>query len=270
MVTCRTTEADLQWWWQFAAEQEWTFARTYARTAPHDYIVQDRTPGVTHEDVVRAARVIATFGVPGKYYSRTKLYLTSPDGQYRWWTEDTHFTDATLVNRASTDRWYGIQNAPSTVSGIDTPWNEVATSWDEENPMTKEKVHAARKLLSPFRGPFPPHALDLGCGTGRVRDAGLVTADNYAALDSSQAMLNVLVRKHPGVAAVYPMDARQAIDSGLFTPGQFDWVFVDGAVELSHEQRDRVRAMARRALIRIDADEWTVTPTDSETSASDA
>ena len=37
------------------------------------------------ELMVRASRVIATFGSPGKYYSMTKIYLVSPDGQFRWW-----------------------------------------------------------------------------------------------------------------------------------------------------------------------------------------
>ena len=82
------------------------------RTAPHHYVVENRTPGVTHEDMVRAARVINTFGQPGRYYSLTKIYFVSPRASYRWWTEDNHFTDTTLVNRATTELNYGIQNAP--------------------------------------------------------------------------------------------------------------------------------------------------------------
>ena len=101
MTESRITTKDLDWWLDFAATCQWTFAKTYAQTAPHDYVVQWRTPGVTHDDIVRAARVICTFGTPGKYYSLTKIYLVSPDGRMRWWTEDRNFTDATLVNRAT-------------------------------------------------------------------------------------------------------------------------------------------------------------------------
>ena len=129
------TQADLEWWLSRAAELEWTFAKTYAETAPHHYVVENRTPGVTHEDMVRAARVIHTFGQPGKYYSLTKIYLVSPDGKYRWWTEDRHFTDTTLVNRATTELFYGIQNAQATISGIETPFDGVATWWDAEHPV---------------------------------------------------------------------------------------------------------------------------------------
>ena len=258
MAEGRITKDDLDWWLEFAATREWTFAKTYAETAPHHYVVEGRTSGVTHEDVVRAARVIHTFGIPGKYYSLTKIYLVSPDGRSRWWTEDKHFTDATLVNRAMTDRSYGIQSAPTTVSGIATRYDEVATTWDVEHPVSSGKADYVKQLLAGGRGKFPPHVLDLGCGTGRVLDLGLVAPERYAAVDSSQAMLNMLVRKHPKVAAVYPLDVRNALNGGMFTPGQFDWVFLDDAVELDREQRTQVEQIARLALITVNGDEWVV------------
>jgi SAM-dependent methyltransferase len=254
----RITQEDLAWWWEFATTRSWTFAKTYAETAPHHYVVEGRTPGVAHEDMVRAARVIHTFGTPGKYYSLTKIYLVSPDGQNRWWTEDKHFTDATLVNRATTERSYGIQNAPTTGSGIATPYDQVATAWDAAHPVTSGEADQVKQLLAGARDKFPPQVLDLGCGTGRVLDLGLATPDRYAAVDASQAMLNVLVRKHPKVAAVYPLDVRKALNDGMFTPGQFDWVFLDDAVELDDRQHSQVAQIARLAVITISADEWVV------------
>jgi len=35
MTKDRITKADLEWWWEFAATREWTFAKTYALTPPH-------------------------------------------------------------------------------------------------------------------------------------------------------------------------------------------------------------------------------------------
>ena len=87
-----------------------------------------------------------------------------------------------------------------------------------------------KQLLAGVRGTYPPHVLDIGCGTGRVLDLGLVAPERYAGVDSSQAMLNLLVRKHPKAAEVYPVDIRSALHSRKFTPGQFDWVFVDSSV----------------------------------------
>ena len=243
---------------EFAASREWTFARTYAETAPHHYVVEGRTSNVTHDDMVRAARVIHTFGQPGKYYSLTKIYLVSSDGKYRWWTEDHHFTDTTLVNRATTELLYGVQNAPSTASRTKSPYDEIATTWDFEHPMAPGEAENVKRLLSAVRGTYPPHVLDLGCGTGRVLDLELASPDRYAGVDSSQAMLNLLVRKHPKVAAVYPVDVREALSSGLFTPGQFDWVVLDSAVELTAAERAQVEQIAQLAVITVNDRGWTV------------
>lgn len=258
MTEGRITKSDLDWWLEFAATREWTFAKTYAETAPHHYVVEGRTPGLTHDDMVRAARVIHTFGSPGKYYSLTKIYLVSPDGRYRWWTEDNHFTDTTLVNRATTELFYGIQNAPSTVSGIESPYDAVATIWDVWNSIGSGESDHVKRLLADARGKYPPHVLDIGCGTGRVLDLGLASADRYAGVDSSQAMLNLLIRKHPKVAAIYPVDVRDSLTANTFSPGQFDWVFLDTAVKLTAEQRAQVERIARLAVIVANEDAWTV------------
>jgi len=258
MAERRITKSDLDWWLEFAATREWTFAKTYAETAPHHYVVENRTPGVTHDEMVRAAHVIHTFGAPGKYYSLTKIYLVSPDGRYRWWTEDNHFTDTTLVNRATTELFYGIQNALNTVSGIRSAYDEIATTWDVEHPASPGESDHVTELLADVRGNYPPHVLDIGCGTGRVLDLGLGSSDRYAGVDSSQAMLNLLIRKHPKVAAIYPLDVRDALSAGSFTAGQFDWVFLDASVELTAKQRAQVETIARLALIVVDGAEWRV------------
>lgn len=263
MSQSRITQEDLAWWWEFAATRAWTFARTYAATAPHDYIVAGRSPGVTQEDIVRAARVICTFGQPGKYYAVTKIYLTSPDGVHRWWTEDRHFTDATLVNRGPTSALYGIQNAPATATSAPSSFDDMATTWDaDHSPADGEATHV-QQLLAEFRSTFPPHVLDLGAGTGRTLDLNVVSPDRYAAVDSSRSMLNVLVRKYPKVAAVYPADVRDLLAGGTFTPGQFDWVVLDSTVELTNDQLRDTASLARHAVLHVDGEKWDVEPASS-------
>ena len=241
------TQQDLDWWLSFSASREWTFAKTYAESTPHCYIVEGRTSGVTHDDMVRASRVICTFGQPGKHYPQTKIYLVSPDGRYRWWTEDGHFTDTTLLNRATTDFCYGIQNAPSTVSGVWTAFDAVATVWDAEHPAYHGEAADRSSLLSHVRGTYPPHVLDLGCGTGRVLDLGLATPDRYAGVDGSQAMLNMLVRKHPKVAAVYPMNVADALEAGTFGAGHEGLPF-GGCCRNSHRARKTLTCSSRHAV----------------------
>lgn len=74
-----TTPHDLEWWLTLAPTLEWTWAKTYADSAPHWYVVEGKTPGMTREDFIRAGRVIRTYGEPGRFYSMTNLYLFSGD-----------------------------------------------------------------------------------------------------------------------------------------------------------------------------------------------
>ncbi|MGQ0465452.1 MAG: methyltransferase domain-containing protein [Sporichthyaceae bacterium] len=246
-----TTRADLEWWLDVAGRVEWTFARTYAHTAPHSYVVLDRTAGMTREDYVRAGRVIHTFGQPGKFYGMTGIYLNSPDGLLKWWTMDADVADTGLINQACTDRLYGVQNAPVTTSAEVTAYDAVATFYDGLYPTSDGTAGALRAAVARLAGRFPPSILDVGCGTGRVLDLGLTTPDRYAGVDPSQPMLNQLVRKHPGVAALYPMSAERALRERLFTPGQFEIVTVLLAESdpLGDEELQRLSRIASRGVI---------------------
>ena len=97
-----------------APSLEWTWASTYASSAPHWYVVHPRTPGLTTADYVRAGRVIRTFGEPGKYWSMTNLYLFTPDRRLKFWcmwsSPPREDDDSTLINMATTERTYGPQS----------------------------------------------------------------------------------------------------------------------------------------------------------------
>ena len=112
-----STRADLAWWLDLAPTLKWTWAKTYADSAPHWYVVQDRTEGMTHEDYVRVGRVIRTFGEPGRFYSMTNLYLFA-DGRLgartlkfwcMWSSPPRDDWDPTLINLATTEKTYGPQ-----------------------------------------------------------------------------------------------------------------------------------------------------------------
>jgi hypothetical protein len=103
---------DLRWWLDLAPTLEWTWAVTYADSAPHWYVVEGRTPGMTHAEYVRAGRVIRTFGEPGKFWSYTNLYLHTEDRRLKFWcmwSWPPRDRDATLINLATTERTYGPQ-----------------------------------------------------------------------------------------------------------------------------------------------------------------
>ena len=105
-------QEDLRWWLTLAPSLQWTWAVTYAESAPHWYVVLGRTPGLDRDDYTRAGWVIRTFGEPGKFYSMTNLYLFTEDRSRKFWcmwgSEPTD-EDATLINMATTERTYGEQ-----------------------------------------------------------------------------------------------------------------------------------------------------------------
>lgn len=197
MDLVRITRADLRWWLDLAPTLDWTFAKTYAQTAPHSYVVHGRTIGLDLRDYERAGRVIHTFGEPGKFWSYTNIYLRSEDRSVKWWTMDFDVRATDLINQASTDVEYGPQNAPRTYSGLETEWDEIATEWDRIRDASEDAV-VRRQIIEHF-GAYAPTTLEIGCGTGTLLDMKVVSPRLYTGIDPSGPMLNQLVRKHPSV-----------------------------------------------------------------------
>lgn len=59
--------------------QEWTFAKTYAATAPHEYFLYHQNPAL-YEALVKK---IEKSGVSERFYKRNYLYLYL--GKYKYW-----------------------------------------------------------------------------------------------------------------------------------------------------------------------------------------
>lgn len=197
------TPDDLAWWLRTAPSLRWTFASTYAETAPHEYVVLGRNGcPLSRDDFVRAGKVVATFGRPAKFYSMTGIYLTSADGRLKWWTMDADLDTTDLINQATTDRVYGRQDAPDTATGVPVPEDAFAADYDRDrDPWCDQQLVDVISELFPAQSPT---TLDIGCGTGRVLDLGVVHPSTYTGLDHSTAMLNMLVRKHPTVRRLLP------------------------------------------------------------------
>jgi hypothetical protein len=68
---------------QFIANQEWTFAKTYADTYPHEYIVKDRVDAVLYDQL---AHHIDTNGYTEYFYTKPVVYFDH-DG-YTYWHMD--------------------------------------------------------------------------------------------------------------------------------------------------------------------------------------
>lgn len=200
--TMATHPEDLTWWLRTAEQLAWIWARTYADSAPHDYVVLGRTAGLTRQDFVRAAKVIHTFGEPGRFYRSTNIYLTH--GRYRWWTMDADLDDTNLINRAVNDRVYGVQDAPRTYSTAFTEFDPIGAEFDKLHPPDKDRYASLQSRIHAHFGDHSPTVLHIGCGTGQILDCTSLDPQKDTGIDPSQAMLNRLVMKHPRVDRLLP------------------------------------------------------------------
>ncbi len=220
------TEADLAWWHEKIAALDWVYAVTYADGAPHEYITE-KTHGMTHDDFVRAARVIHTFGAPQKFYKWTRIYLVHEGWKY--WTMDADHRDVNLINRGREHHVYGVQNAPRTQSVTPTAYDSIATYWDTDFAVTEQERAGFRSLVNEVTGGYQKcRTLDLGSGTGLALDLELTDAFRLTAIDPSQPMLNDLVRKYPLVARVEPMTFAEARLGRVLAGTEFDLVLALG------------------------------------------
>src|SRR3954462_3006704 len=93
----------------FVRSTEWTFARTYAATWPHEYVV--RTPE-NAAMILALARHIFEHGVEGRFYSQVRRYHHEA-GKVYWSMDDTP-EGTGLVNRCDESQTYAARLAAGT------------------------------------------------------------------------------------------------------------------------------------------------------------
>ncbi len=85
----------------FIEKVEWTFAKTYAATWPHEYIVRDK---VDEHLFVRLVQHIRSEGYAGKFYSKDITYFDEDNMVY--WTMGAPIEETTIVNRCKKEQSY--------------------------------------------------------------------------------------------------------------------------------------------------------------------
>lgn len=85
----------------FVTGQRWTFAKTYAETWPHEYIVRDRVDEVLFVLLVQHIR---HHGYEGRFYKKTIPYFEE-DGMV-YWTMGSPIEITTIVNRCRKEQTY--------------------------------------------------------------------------------------------------------------------------------------------------------------------
>ena len=256
MTEGRITRDDLAWWLEFAATREWTFAKTYAESAPHHYVVEGRTPGVTHEDMVRAARVIHTFGSPGKYYSLTKIYLVSPDGHVPLVDRGQPLHRHHPGEPATTELLYGIQNAPSTSAASRRRTTRSRPHGTSTTP-SRGRVRRASSAYSPDarastrRTSSTSAAAPVASSTSASSRRSATPASTPARRCSTCSFASTR-KSQPCTRSTFGRHSPPARSHRASSTGSF----LDAAVELSEQQRTSAHRIARLAVVTHQGGNW--------------
>jgi hypothetical protein len=86
---------------KFVDSSQWTFAKTYASTWPHEYIVRER---VDEELFVQLVQHIRYHGYEGKFYSKPITYFDEEGMVY--WTMGSPLEETIIVNRCKKEQTY--------------------------------------------------------------------------------------------------------------------------------------------------------------------
>lgn len=89
---------------EFLEKQEWIFAKTYAKTAPHEYCLKEKVVG-SEDDFVKACRYILENGFEGHWYGKYPNKYIYANGRV-YWTMHPVAEEVILINRSKTSDYY--------------------------------------------------------------------------------------------------------------------------------------------------------------------
>ena len=87
----------------FFDKQTWTFAKTYAQKAPHEYIVRSKHVG-TDEEFMSVVDYIFNNGITMYFWNRSNKYIFV-DGRQYWVMRDSEVDPTTIINRCNRDEY---------------------------------------------------------------------------------------------------------------------------------------------------------------------
>ena len=82
---------------RFIDSANWVFAKTYAKTAPHEYAVRGKNPFL-EEEFVYFVKFIREHGYKERFWSQKYTYYDV--GEYKYWTMGNPIDETTIINRA--------------------------------------------------------------------------------------------------------------------------------------------------------------------------
>ena len=92
---------------EYIASVRWKFAKSYGKTAPHEYTIREWEPD-REEEFIRFVEIIRTYGYPERFWSKIHFYY-EVDG-LKYWTMGFPIKETIVINRAGVKETYGSQN----------------------------------------------------------------------------------------------------------------------------------------------------------------
>lgn len=86
---------------QFVSNEKWTFAKTYAKTWPHEYIVRGK---VDEGLFVKLVEHVKANGYQGHFYKKEITYYD--DDGLVYWTMGAPVEETTIINRCRKEQTY--------------------------------------------------------------------------------------------------------------------------------------------------------------------
>lgn len=167
---------------KFVAQAPWTFAKTYADFAPHEYTLLNRNEPW---EFAWAAGQIFLRGVRQAFYSYNHQYFIRRG--WRYWSMDPTPESTNLINRAR---------------DFSEAYDAVAAEYAAF--FVKPESEPLFRTLATVIEPAAQEGLvlDLGCGTGWMLDRCKVGGE-YHGVDPSAGMLTQLSKKHPSAKVIH-------------------------------------------------------------------
>ncbi|MFC1792717.1 hypothetical protein ACFL3Q_03930 [Planctomycetota bacterium] len=81
----------------FIDSANWIFAKTYAKTAPHEYAVRGDAPDL-EDNFIYFVNFISMHGYEERFWSKVHTYYNI--GEYKYWTMGNPIDETTIINRA--------------------------------------------------------------------------------------------------------------------------------------------------------------------------
>lgn len=79
----------------FVDQERWTFAKTYAETWPHEYLVREKVD--SDQLFLQLVEHIRAHGYEAKFYTRKIIYFD--EGGLTYWTMGAPVEETTIINR---------------------------------------------------------------------------------------------------------------------------------------------------------------------------